>query len=79
MIVEQKVRLIYPKRLLDQPLIYQLIRQFDLLTNIIEARVSAEEGCLVLAVRGDRKRVEQGLSWMADQCVQVETLAEIEA
>jgi ABC-type methionine transport system ATPase subunit len=78
MIVEQKVRLIYPKHLLDQPLIYQLIRQFDLLTNILEARVSAEEGWLVLAVRGERERVEQGLRWMTEQGVQVEILAEIE-
>jgi len=78
MIVEQKVRLIYPKHLLDQPLIYQLIHQFDLLTNIIEARVSAEEGWLVLAVRGERERVEQGLGWMTEQGVQVEIVAEIE-
>jgi ABC-type methionine transport system ATPase subunit len=78
MIVEQKVRLIYPKHLLDQPLIYQLIRRFDLLTNIIEARVSAEEGYLVLAVRGERERVQQGLEWIAEQGVRVEILAEIE-
>jgi ABC-type methionine transport system ATPase subunit len=78
MIVEQKVRLIYPQHLLDQPLLYRLIRQFDLLTNIIEARVTAEEGWLILAVRGERERVEQGLSWMTEQGVQVEILAEIE-
>ena len=78
MIVEQKVRLIYPKHLLDQPLIYRLIRQFDLLTNIIEARLSAEEDWLVLAVRGEHERVQQGLAWMAEQGVQVEILAEIE-
>ncbi len=78
MIVERKLRLIYPKHLLDQPLIYQLIRRFDLLTNILEARVTAEEAWLVLAVRGERERVEQGLSWMTEQGVQVEILAEIE-
>jgi ABC-type methionine transport system ATPase subunit len=76
MIVEQKVRLIYPKHLLDQPLIYRPIRQFDLLTNILEARVTAEEGWLVLAMRGERERVEQGLSWMTEQGVQVEIMAD---
>jgi len=74
MIVERKVRLTYPQRLLGQPLIYGLIRQFDLFTNILEARVSAEEGWLVLVVRGERERVEQGLSWMIEQGVQVEIL-----
>lgn len=78
MIIERRVRLTYPQHLLDQPLIYQLIRRFDLFTNILEARVSAEEGWLVVAVRGERERVEQGLTWMMEQGVQVEILAEIE-
>ena len=76
MIVERRVRLTYPQHLLDQPLIYQLIRQFDLFTNILEARVSAEEGWLILAIRGERERVEQGLRWMTEQGVQVEILAD---
>jgi ABC-type methionine transport system ATPase subunit len=78
MIVEQRVELTYPKRLLDQPLLYQLARQFDLLTNILEARVTAEEGWLALAVRGQREQVLQGLAWMAEQGVEVQVLSEIE-
>jgi ABC-type methionine transport system ATPase subunit len=78
MIVEQRVDLTYPKRLLDQPLLYQLARQFDLLTNILEARVTAEEGWLALAVRGQREQVLQGLAWMAEQGVEVQVLSEIE-
>ncbi|MCJ7668762.1 MAG: NIL domain-containing protein [Anaerolineae bacterium] len=78
MIVEQRVRLTYPKHLLDQPLIYRLIQQFDLLTNILEARVTPEEGWLILVVRGECERVQQGLAWIAEQGVQVELLAETE-
>lgn len=77
MIVKRTVRLTYPKHLLDQPLLYRLIRQFDLLTNITEARVTTEEGWLVLAVRGESERVQQGLAWMAEQGVEVEVLSEI--
>jgi ABC-type methionine transport system ATPase subunit len=78
MIVEQRVELTYPKHLLDQPLLYQLVRQFELLTNILEAQVTAEEGWLVLAVRGQREQVRQGLAWMAEQGVEVKVLSEIE-
>jgi len=78
MVVERKVRLTYPKHLLGQPLIYGLIREFNLLTNILEAHVTAEEGWLVLAIRGERKQVQQGLTWMVEQGVQVEVLLEIE-
>lgn len=78
MLAEQKVKFTYPKNLLDQPLIYLLSQRFGLLTNILEARVTAEEGWLILFVRGDRERVRQGLDWMAEQGVQVEVLAEVE-
>ena len=50
MVIERRVRLTYPKHLLDQPLIYQLIRRFDLLTNIVEARVTAEEGLSLIHI-----------------------------
>jgi ABC-type methionine transport system ATPase subunit len=72
MIVEKTVRFTYPKRLLNQPLIYKLIREFDLLTNILDAHVTADEGRLLLLVRGEDKQVEQGLAWIAEQGVQVE-------
>ena len=74
MIVERRVRLTYPESLMNQPLIHGLIRQFDLLTNILEAQVDAQGGYLTLVVRGEEERVQQGLDWMAEHGVQVETL-----
>lgn len=78
MIVEWQVQLTYPQRLLDQPLIYRLNQQFDLLTNILEARVTANEGWLILTVCGKLESVEQGLAWIAGQGVQVDILAKME-
>lgn len=78
MIIERKVRFTYPKELLDQPLIYRLVRRFDLLTNILEAQVTTKEGWLVLAIRGERERVQQGLAWIAEQGVEVEVMSKIE-
>jgi ABC-type methionine transport system ATPase subunit len=72
MIIEKTVQFTYPKHLLDQPLIYKLIREFDLLTNILDAHVTADEGRLLLLVRGEDKQVERGLAWIAEQGVRVE-------
>jgi ABC-type methionine transport system ATPase subunit len=72
MIIEKTVQFTYPKHLLDQPLIYKLIREFDLLTNILDAHVTADEGRLMLLVRGEDKQVERGLAWIAEQGVRVE-------
>jgi len=76
MIIERKVRLRYPQRLLDRPLIYGLIDNFQLLTNILEAKVDAEQGVLLLAVRGEAHKLQEGLAWMAEQGVEVEVLSE---
>jgi ABC-type methionine transport system ATPase subunit len=76
MVLERRVRLTYPQHLLSQPLLYRLIRQFDLQTNILEAHVTAQEGWLVLAVRGEQERVLQGLKWLEEQGVQVKVLSE---
>jgi ABC-type methionine transport system ATPase subunit len=78
MIVEWQVQLTYPQHLLDQPLIYRLNQQFVLLTNILEARVTANEGWLILTVRGKLESVEQGLAWITGQGVQVDILAKME-
>jgi ABC-type methionine transport system ATPase subunit len=76
MIVERRVRLTYPESLLNQPLIHGLIRQFDLLTNILEAHVDAQGGYLTVTVRGEEVKVQQGLAWIAEQGVRVEVLSQ---
>jgi ABC-type methionine transport system ATPase subunit len=78
LIIERKVRFTYPEHLLSQPLLSTLIKQFDVMANILQAHVTTDEGWLVLAVRGERERVQQGLEWIAEQGVQVEIMAEIE-
>lgn len=78
MVVEYKVRLTFPQQLLDQPLLYGLIRRYDVLTNILEARVGNAEGWMILAVRGEEPRATQGLEWLRQQGVQVEILSKLE-
>jgi ABC-type methionine transport system ATPase subunit len=77
MIVEQKVRFIYPQHLLNRPLISMLARQFNLLTNILEAQVSSTQGWLVLLVRGEPVDIREGLNWIAEQGVQIEVIEEV--
>ncbi len=76
MIIEKTVRFTYPKHLLNQPLIYKLIREFDLLTNILDAHVTADEGRLLLLVRGEDDQVKRGLAWIVEQGVRVEVVTE---
>lgn len=78
MVTEWKVRLTYPRHLLNQPIIYELIQQYGLLTNIREAQVTAESGWLILTVRGEQETIQKGLEWVAGQGVEVEILSQSE-
>jgi len=77
--VATTVRLDYPGSLLNRPLIHGLIRQFDLVTNILEAQVSARGGYLIVMLRGDQDKIEQGLAWLSSQGAQIRILCGIEA
>jgi len=72
--VEQKVRLVYPATLINQPLLYLLIQKFGLYTNIVEAQVTPEEGHLVVVLRGSHHALHAGLEWIAGEGVHVERL-----
>jgi hypothetical protein len=72
--VEHKVQFTYPAPVRSRPLLYALSHDFDVVTNIQEARVTPEEAWLILLVSGEEAQVNQGLEWIAAQGVQVERL-----
>jgi ABC-type methionine transport system ATPase subunit len=74
LIVQQRVKLTYPVTLLNQPVLYKLIKQFDLITNILHAHVTPSEGWLVLDIEGEQEKVEGGLAWVTAQGIQVERI-----
>jgi len=69
---KRRVRLTYPPVLLDQPILYRLITQFDVVINVVEASVDTEQGWFVLDVEGSAAAVVQALRWLAEQGLQVE-------
>lgn len=75
MIAESRVRLNYPKHLLHEPLLYRLIHDFNLITNILQANVGPESGWLIVAIRGESEAIAQGLEWLASQGVKVDPLS----
>lgn len=73
---QRRVRLIYPPALVDQPLIYGLIRGFDLAVNIRRAHVEADEAWLIVELQGPADRLADGLNWIQNQGVTVEVIEE---
>lgn len=69
---EQNVRLTYPSSLLKTPIIYQLIRRYDVTVNILRAQLSPEEGWLVINLNGEEGVVNDAIAWLKAQGIQVD-------
>jgi ferredoxin len=71
-----KIVLNFPKKLIDQPIVYKLIKDFDLKFNILKASITPDaEGIMVLDLDGDKKKIEEGIKYLKDQGVRVEPLS----
>lgn len=58
---QQRLVLHFPPDILDQPIIYRLIRDHNLVFNILRARViPEEEGILVLEITGEKADFSEG-------------------
>jgi ferredoxin len=59
----------------DRPIIYHLVKDYDLIVNIIKARISPErKGTLVLELTG--QRYNEGIAYLESQNIIVQKLAE---
>ncbi len=65
----------FPKGIIDQPIIYKLVKQYDVVFNILKASILPhEEGLMVLELRGHKDNVKNGLAYIKDLGVKVESL-----
>ena len=72
---EQRVTLTFQRWQLDQPITYRLVKDYDLAINILQAKITAEEGRMSIGITGLEQNVELGIKWLKDQQVIVEPLA----
>jgi ABC-type methionine transport system ATPase subunit len=69
---KRRVKLTYPASLQDQPILYRLIRDFDLATNIRRASVGVTEAWLIVDIEGDTESIDAALKWAAEQGLAIE-------
>jgi L-aspartate semialdehyde sulfurtransferase ferredoxin len=72
--VRGKFYLTYPKKLVREPLIYQMSRKFDLVFNVRSASVSEEIGIIALELDGRQDEIEAAVEWFRAQGVTVEPI-----
>jgi len=71
---KRQMKLTFPPELVTEPLIYNLARDFRIVTNIHRADIAGEQGWVVLEMEGSDEDIEQGLAWVTAKGVEVETI-----
>ena len=69
-----KLYLTYPSRLVREPLIYHLSRNFDLVFNIRQASVNEDIGIIAIELDGADESIERGIAWLRERGVTVEPI-----
>ncbi len=69
-----RLRLTFPPELVQKPVIYRLVKDFDIVPNIRRADVKGDHGWVVLEMEGAEDRLEQGVAWLKAQGVKVDPI-----
>lgn len=77
MMISKRIVLKFPHRLVDQPIIYELVKEYSLEFNILKAYVTPqEEGLLVLELKGEKKNYDRGIDYLHRMGVMVQHLSQ---
>lgn len=72
----KRIDLTFPPEQVNKPITYHLVKDYDLVTNILRARVDeGEEGRMLVELTGDADKIEAGVKFLQSQNVTVEEAA----
>jgi len=61
----------------DRPVIYRLIKDYDLEFNILKASITPEdEGLMILALSGEQENYDKGIKYLTQNGVRIQALSQ---
>lgn len=69
-----RVRLTFPPHLIQEPILYRLVKDFDIVINVRRADVKADYGWVALEMEAGEATLERGVAWLKEQGVQVDPI-----
>ncbi|MCJ7490553.1 MAG: NIL domain-containing protein [Dehalococcoidia bacterium] len=69
---KQRVKFTFPQELIKEPVIHELGKSFNLITNIRRADVTEDRGWVILELEGELDEIERGVQWVASKGVRVD-------
>ena len=75
--ISKRIVLHFPHRLVDQPIVSKLIKEFDLQFNILKASITPqEEGLMVLELSGKSENFDKGIEYLKECGVKIQSLSQ---
>ena len=73
--ISKRIVLHFTDKLVDQPIVYGLAKDYNLTFNILKAYVTQrEEGLLILELSGENRDYEQGIKYLIEVGVKIQPL-----
>ena len=64
--------LMYPSRLITRPIVWELCKKFEVITNLRQASVNEEVGLVCLELDGERAEIKRAIAWLEELGIKVE-------
>jgi len=68
----EKVRLTFLDRLIKEPVVYKIGKDFDVVTNIRRADIQEGIGWVILEIEGEPKAIDAALDWVRSLGIRVD-------
>ena len=69
---KQRLWLMFPTRLVTEPVVWELGQKFKVITNVRQASVTDEIGIVSLSISGERDEIKRAIAWLEELGVKVE-------
>lgn len=72
--MKKRIYMTYSKDLIKEPLIYEISKNFDLITNIRQATISDTIGLVALELDGEPEAIGKAIEYLTKKGVKVEPI-----
>jgi hypothetical protein len=67
-----RVKFTFPPDQIKEPVIWEVGKRFDLVTNIRRADITAEVAWATLELEGEQENLDEGIKWVTERGVRVD-------
>jgi L-aspartate semialdehyde sulfurtransferase ferredoxin len=72
-----RVKLTFPEHLIKQPVIARLVKDFDVMPNIRQAKIEEHVGWVVCELTGESGDIDRSIDWLREFGVGVDRLGDL--